>query len=368
VTGLRLGRRALLGAAAAGALGSSAGEALADAPATLPLERARPALAGRLPRAGLWSAPAPVARATRLGEALGLARGLWLVRDDLGGTVFGGGKARKLDLLLGEAITRGATEVVTTGGTGSNHARSVAWAAAALGLRCHLALLPEPTSAEVKRNLLAIEDAGARVTVGGRDAVALAEAAARRPGGSAKWIPMGGSSPLGNLAFVSAALEIGERVRSGELPALGAAVVALGSVGSAAGLALGFALAGAPTRVVAVRCSSPSTSSRPVIDAAIAETSTLLRRLDPAFPDLEADARGRLVIEPGELGSGYARPTAGSTRAVALIQEHEGITVDGTYTAKAAAHLVRAAARLGEGAVALWLGCDARWLAARGKA
>ena len=65
----------------------------------------------------------------------------------INGTVFGGGKARKLDLLLGDAIARGVTEVVTTGGTGSNHARCTAWAARALGLRCTLALLPEPETA-----------------------------------------------------------------------------------------------------------------------------------------------------------------------------------------------------------------------------
>jgi D-cysteine desulfhydrase len=363
----RLGRRAALGAAAgSAALLALAGDAEADAPRPLALERALPALRGRIPRAGLWSEPAPVHPARALGEALGLARGLWLVRDDLGGTVFGGGKARKLDLLIGEATARGATAVVTTGGTGSNHARSVAWAAAAAGLGCRLALLPEPTSPEVKRNLAAIEDAGARVAIGGRDAVERAEAAARRSGGTSAWIPMGGTSPLGNLAFVSAALEIAERARAGELPAPATAVVALGSVGSAVGLALGFALAGSPTRVVAVRCSSPATSSRAVIDAAIADTSALLRRMDPRAPDLQADARGRLIVEPGELGHGYARATAASTRAAALLHDHEGVTADGTYTAKAAAHVVRHAARLREGPVALWLGCDARWLAGRG--
>lgn len=364
-----LGRRAALAAAggSAVALLGIAPDTRADAPRPLALERSMPSLRGRLARAGLWSDPAPVHRAPALGAALGLARGVWLVRDDLGGTVFGGGKARKLDLLIGEAVAGGASAVATTGGTGSNHARSVAWAAAAAGLECHLALLPEPASPEVKRNLAAIDDAGARVTIGGRDVVQRAEAAARRPGAASAWIPMGGTSPLGNLAFVSAALEIAERVRAGELPAVATVVVALGSVGSAVGLALGFALAGSPTRVVAVRCSSPATSSRAVIDAAIADTSALLRRLDPGLLDRVADARARLVVEPAELGPGYARSTPASIRAAALLQEHEGITVDGAYTAKAAAHLVRHAAALREGPVALWLGCDARWLAGRAK-
>jgi D-cysteine desulfhydrase len=358
----RVGRRTALVGAAALAWAGPLGMARA-ATTPLPLERARPGLAGKLPRAGLWDAPAPVHPAPALAKELGLIHGLWLVRDDLGGTAFAGGKARKLDLLLGEALRLGARQVVTTGGTGSNHARSTALGARAVGLDCRLALLPEPPSAPVRRNLLAMVEAGAQIAVGSREAVERARKDAVASGGRSIWIPMGGTAPLADMAFVSAALEIAERVQAGEIPAPGRVVTALGSVGSAIGLALGFALAGLPTRVLAVRCSSPATSSPAVIDAELVAAAALLAQLDPIAPRIVDDARARLVVDGAELGGGYGRPTAASTRALRQLADREGVTVDPTYTAKAAAALSRRSAELGRGPVLLWLGCDARWLA-----
>ena len=49
----------------------------------------------------------------------------------------------------------------------------------------------------------------------------------------------GGSSPLGCVGYVEAAAELAEQVRAGDLPAPSHIVVALGSGGTAAGLAAG---------------------------------------------------------------------------------------------------------------------------------
>lgn len=322
----------------------------------------------RLPRAGLWPAPAPIEAAPALAAALGIPGGLWMVRDDRAGATFadgatlGGGKARKLDLLLGDAVARGVATIATTGGVGSNHARSVALAARALGLGCRLVLLPEPATAATRRNLDAITASGATVTVGGRDGVARLEAEAHASAGRIAWVPMGGTSPLGDLAFVEAAFELAGRVRGGVLPEPATVVAALGSGGSAVGLAVGLALAGLATRVVAVRCSSPSTSSRAVIDAELAALVTWLRSRDPALADVTADARARLSIATDQLGGGYAVSTAASRRATALWRQHAGVELDATYAAKAAAHVAHTAPSAA-GPTVLWLGCDARWLA-----
>eukprot|EP00729_Bicosta_minor_P000800 gene800-4739_t len=68
-------------------------------------------------------------------------------------------------------------------------------------------------------------------------------------------IPAGGSSPLGNVGFVNAALELEEQISAGLLPAPDAIYIAMGSMGSAVGLAIGLAAVGLGlhTRVVAVR-------------------------------------------------------------------------------------------------------------------
>ena len=49
-------------------------------------------------------------------------------------------QVRKLEFLLGEAITQGCDTIVTVGGHQSNHARSTALAAREVGLDTHLLL------------------------------------------------------------------------------------------------------------------------------------------------------------------------------------------------------------------------------------
>jgi len=68
--------------------------------------------------------PTPLERADRLGAALALRPGqLWIKRDDCTGLATGGNKARKLGLLLADAIASGCDVLVTAGGPQSNHAR-----------------------------------------------------------------------------------------------------------------------------------------------------------------------------------------------------------------------------------------------------
>jgi D-cysteine desulfhydrase len=187
---------------------------------------------------------------------------------------------------------------------------------------------------------------------------------------------MGGTTPLADLAFVSAALELADRVAAGALPAPATVVLALGSGGSAAGLALGLALAGLPTRVVAVRCSSPGTSSRAKVAAELDGAAALLARLAPglqadgaaagALERARMEAHARLLIEPRFLGRGYALATPAGSRTAELVADREGVHLDPTYSSKAAAALVEDAARFAAGPTVLWLGCDAKWLAGGG--
>ena len=61
-------------------------------------------------------------------------------RDDQTGLAFGGNKTRKLEYILGDAMTQGCDSVITAGAAQSNHCRQTAAAAAKLGLECHLVL------------------------------------------------------------------------------------------------------------------------------------------------------------------------------------------------------------------------------------
>src|SRR3982074_1112457 len=90
----------------------------------------------REPRLSLGLQPTPLHRVPRFSKAVGAE--VWLKRDDLNGVATGGNKVRKLEFLLGEAARTDADTLVTVGAAQSNHARTVAAAAAMPGLDCHL--------------------------------------------------------------------------------------------------------------------------------------------------------------------------------------------------------------------------------------
>jgi len=63
----------------------------------------------------------------------------WIKREDSNsGLAFGGNKIRKLEYVLSDALAKGATALVSTGGLQSNHMRQVAAAAAKYGLKVGL--------------------------------------------------------------------------------------------------------------------------------------------------------------------------------------------------------------------------------------
>jgi hypothetical protein len=126
----------------------------ATAAESMPLFRKFPALQAKLPHVSLGLFPTPVEKADRLGAAIGLDR-VYMKRDDLSGTVYGGNKIRMLEFLLGGALRANAKEVVTLGYAGSNHALALAIYADKLGLKCSSYLLPQANAHYVRRNLLA---------------------------------------------------------------------------------------------------------------------------------------------------------------------------------------------------------------------
>jgi D-cysteine desulfhydrase len=159
-------------------------------------------------------------------------------------------------------------------------------------------------------------------------------------------LPAGGSSPMGALGYVEAVLEIAAQIDDGSLPEPAHVVVPVGTGGTAAGLALGFQLAGLRTRVVGVVVNDQLRLDAPVL-ARLARRSAALLERRGARP-------GRLRLEPGmldltrdQIGAGYGHPTEAATRAAALAAE-ERLVLDPVYTAKAMAGLLalRAESRL----------------------
>jgi D-cysteine desulfhydrase len=274
-------------------------------------------------------------RAERLGRVLGLD--LWVKRDDLSGFVHAGNKARPLELLVEDALRTGRDHLVGCGGPSSNFCAGLAAAASTAGLRCTLVLYGEaPTTAPF--NLAAARAWGAEVTfTGDPDRTAVEAAAVRTAAGLAAdghrpyVVPRGGATPLGTAGFAAAAAELAGQIRGAPPDRV---VIAAGSGASAAGLLTGFGVVGWETTVAAA-----------AVSRAVDETRRQILTLAGGC----AEMVGAPTPDPSRLevhdclGPGFGRAAPDDEVAADLARRTEGLLLDATYTAKAAALLVRLA-------------------------
>jgi 1-aminocyclopropane-1-carboxylate deaminase/D-cysteine desulfhydrase-like pyridoxal-dependent ACC family enzyme len=314
-----------------------------------------PALGEVLPAIGLGAWPTPV-RPADCGVLPGPCAGLWLKRDDRCATPYGGNKVRKLEFLLADALYKAHDGVFTFGVAGSNHALATGIYAGGLDLDAWLLLTPQSNSSFVGRNLLMGRWAGAR------QVHCATEAEARRLARTLELrkrppyrVAGGGSSPLGAVGFVNAGLELAAQVRAGLLPAPDVIYLALGTMGTAAGLALGLAAARLATRLVLVRVVRADIASPQRFRSLYHGAARLLHRKNPRFP-LAPLASGRVEVRHEYFGPGYARFTPEGMAALAFAREHLDLGLEGTYTGKALACLLAdlAAGRLAGKHVLFW--------------
>lgn len=318
----------------------------------IPLFQAYPLLGEKLAYAPLGEFPTPVQKLERLGAELGVGQ-LYVKRDDLSGKVYGGNKPRKLEFILGNALRSKAKEVITFGGAGSNHALATAIYARQVGLKSISMLIPQPNARYVGRNLLMSHYCGAELHLCGAEMesvrnMPLAYAAAAyqllrhrlREGRFPYFIPPGGSSLLGVVGFVNAALELRKHITDGEMPEPECVYVASGTMGTAVGLALGLRAANVSGRVVSVAvCSGKFVNAKAMIRL-ISRTNSLLHSLDTSFPRFDFSETD-VDIRHDHFGKQYALFTDEGMEAVSLMRECEGIKLEGTYTGKAFAALKR---------------------------
>lgn len=273
--------------------------------------------------------------------------------EGLYGTLYGGNKTRKLELVLADCAARGKRTILTLGGTGTNHGLATAIYARAQGMKTVLVLMDQPETERVRRQLERMRRTGATLhRTGGMATTALAAPwlVVRHRFPYVLWV--GGSTALATAGIVDAALEFAAQVRAGEVPEPDDVVVALGSGGTAAGLLLGLRLAGLRTRVTAVDVAALPFGARMVRWLA-RRTLALLRRRGAELPDVRLDG---LRVEHGFLGGGYGHPTSEAEAACRLAHDTSGLELEGVYTGKAMAALaeLRRGRALGPGPILYW--------------
>lgn len=269
--------------------------------------------------------PTPLVPLPRIGDELGID--LWVKRDDATGGAESGNKIRKLEYLLAAALEEGADTVITCGGVQSNHARATAVVSASLGMRSVLLLRSTDGSLPVAGNVLLDLLVGADIRVITPDdyrrrheVMARVSDELRAAGRRPYVIPEGGSNALGSLGYVAAM----EEVRQQTDAPFDVVLVACGSGGTAAGIALGAA--GAAEELVAVAVCNDEAYFRERIGTIMEDA----RALD--------DTLGEPVswrVEDRFKGPAYGVSTEAQRQSMIWAGRRAGVVLDPVYSGKA---------------------------------
>ena len=148
------------------------------------------------------------------------------------------------------------------------------------------------------------------------------------------YLPAGGSSPVGTLGYVEVGLEIAAQVDAGLMPAPDTVVTAVGSGGTAAGLALGLRLGGLDARVLGVVVNDAFRLDATTIARLAQQTAALLRDRGAAV-DVHITPAD-LTADPSWLGATYGATTP-EAEAAAAWAVGLGVRLEPVYTSKALA-------------------------------
>ena len=261
--------------------------------------------------------------------------------DNLTGDVYGGNKVRKLEYILHRAREKQCERVATFGTVASHHALATSLYARRLGLPCICFLshqVPTPAACSTLRMHLQIGTSLVRYGGGYRKRL---HTLRQHLWGRNPWVvPIGGTSWLGAFGLVCAGIELAGQVAEGLLPPPDRLYVAAGTMGTAAGLALGLALADMETEVHAVRVSDTSICNEEALQHLMNKTARMMHRLDRAIPRNLAE-QANIRIRHEFFAGGYARTDDDTEAAIRLAKDELDLELEGTYTGKAMAAVIR---------------------------
>jgi D-cysteine desulfhydrase len=306
-----------------------------------------PGLENKLLREELGNWPTPLQPLEKLTAYLG-GPAVYIKRDDLSSSLYGGNKVRKLELILAKAKAKGSREIITAGGLGSHHILATAALGNRSGYRVRGLFFCQPVTDHVKKNLLLNQYFGTEMHFV-KDYYGLVRgylwhyifglSSGKKP----LLLMPGGSNSLTTIGYVNCLLEIADQLAGLKLPKPDALFAAAGTGGTAAGLLAGLQLENqfALTNLHAVRVVQPAILSKERICKLAATSLKLLARLEEQVDPVSASAMDQqLTLEDGYLGEGYGFSSPKTREACQLFNDLEGIELEECYTAKAAAALI----------------------------
>lgn len=318
-----------------------------------PLLRAWPTL-NQIPRAPLAQLPTPLRRYPQFARTHAIGS-LSIKHDNQTNALYGGNKIRKLEYLLGQAVAQQRTSVVTVGYAGSNFCLAATLMARQLGIQNHVFLLPQVKSEAVQKNLLLNHAAGAKLHhyAGEKRLIAgIVKHSLLTITKPSMRIGAGGSDPLGVLGFVNAAFEAAEQFEPDYRPTR--VYLALGSMGSVAGLAIGFAALGLlgshvknGLKLVCSRVVPEEYTNAKALRELLRASLEFLQADSPGFPVTVLDTDeilSQIQIRDEFFGREYGDRSRKAVQAIEIAQDELEMKLDATYSAKAFAALLDDAA------------------------
>jgi len=290
-----------------------------------------------LPKTQLGFFPTPISELKRLSKKLGGPR-IFIKRDDLTGLAFGGNKTRKLEFLIGDAVSVGCDTIITGGAEQSNHCRQTAAACAVSGLECHLVL--GGSEPEIpKGNFLLDKLFGAKIHWSGEfrkgEKIPQITEELIQLGKKPYVIPYGGSNEIGIVGFVEAVNELKTQLE-GMNETISHVVFASSSGGTHAGLVLGKYIYNQNYILIGVEIDKEEFGNLVYSDHLLNLTNSSAKSLGVDHTFTKDD----FILKNEYLGEGYGVVGELERRAIKLLAETEGILVDPVYTGRTFGALV----------------------------
>lgn len=250
-------------------------------------------------------------------------------RDDLYPMFLGGNKARKINEIGNDAISKGFDTIVTNGGVQSNHCRATALFCAKNNLKCRLVLHTEKEITELSGNHKIAKLAGAVINYTTLDQLAESMNNAiikeKEMGRNPLYLWGGGHTLLGSLAYYKAFNELKKQCM--ELNWIPEYIIVPSGTGTTqAGIHVGNELSEWETKVIGISIAREKHRGKSIIEESCNELRNLLHQTK--------SNTNEILFLDDYVSGGYEctnKQIINTIRAIAL----NGVLLDPTYTGKA---------------------------------
>lgn len=304
-----------------------------------------------IPRARIGFFPTPFHKLKNISKDYDID--IFTKREDMSGpSSFGGNKVRKIEYIIGEALSRGYDTLITVGGYQSNAALQLSQYCNINNLKCVAVLGDTKNQGEPEErtgNLLLNSILGTEIHLVYRDEpkgnynmnplwakvddkVNELIKKYEEEGHKVMHVPVGCTSKYGWVSYIEVYNEIMKQSME-----LGIEIDyifhANGSAGSLPGMIVGKFLTGSKTKIVSI-------NNRRYGPGEVVGEQDIFDRVKYLFnkfgiePPSDEEIWEEINIDQDYLGNGYGAPTTESSQAIIEIAKKEGLFLDPVYTGK----------------------------------